>query len=66
MARTHYGCELFLFAKRPGYGVIFRPVVFSPRQWNARLEKENSRLKRLVAELALDKQIRKDIAEGNF
>jgi putative transposase len=30
------------------------------------LEKENSKLKRLVAELALDKQILKDIAEGNF
>jgi transposase-like protein len=30
------------------------------------LEKENSRLKRLVAELSLDKQILKDIAEGNL
>jgi transposase-like protein len=30
------------------------------------LEKENGKLKRLVAELALDKQILKDIAEGNF
>jgi transposase-like protein len=30
------------------------------------LEKENSKLKRLVADLALDKQILKDIAEGNF
>jgi putative transposase len=30
------------------------------------LEKENSKLKRLVAELSLDKQILKDIAEGNF
>ncbi len=30
------------------------------------LEKENGKLKRLVAELALDKQIVKDIAEGNF
>ena len=30
------------------------------------LEKENGKLKRLVAELSLDKQIRKDIAEGNF
>ena len=32
----------------------------------AKLEKENGKLKRLVAELALDKQILKDIAEGNF
>jgi hypothetical protein len=31
-----------------------------------KLEKENGKLKRLVAELALDKQILKDIAEGNF
>jgi hypothetical protein len=31
-----------------------------------KLEKENGKLKRLVAELSLDKQILKDIAEGNF
>jgi putative transposase len=30
------------------------------------LEKENGKLKLLVAELSLDKQILKDIAEGNF
>jgi putative transposase len=30
------------------------------------LEKENTRLKRLVAELSLEKQILKDVAEGNF
>jgi hypothetical protein len=30
------------------------------------LEKENGKLKRLVAELSLDKQILKDIAEENF
>ncbi len=30
------------------------------------LERENARLKRLVAELSLDKQILKDVAEGNF
>jgi hypothetical protein len=30
------------------------------------LEKENGKLKRLVAELALDKQILQDIASGNF
>jgi len=30
------------------------------------LEKENGKLKRLVAELSLDKQILKYIAEGNF
>lgn len=30
------------------------------------LEKENSRLKKLVADLSLDKAILKDVAEGNF
>ncbi len=30
------------------------------------LEKENTRLKRLVAELALEKQVLKDVAEGNL
>ena len=30
------------------------------------LEKENGKLKRLVAELSLGKQIQKDMAEGNF
>lgn len=30
------------------------------------LEQENSRLKRLVADLALDNQMLKEVAEGNF
>jgi hypothetical protein len=30
------------------------------------LEKENARLKRLVAELSLEKQVLKDVASGNF
>lgn len=30
------------------------------------LEKENARLKRLVADLSLDNAILKDVAEGNF
>ena len=30
------------------------------------LEKENTRLKRLVADLSLEKQVLKDIAEGNL
>jgi transposase-like protein len=30
------------------------------------LEKENARLKKLVADLSLDKQILKEAAEGNF
>jgi putative transposase len=31
-----------------------------------KLEKENARLKRTIADLALDKQILKQAAEGNF
>ena len=30
------------------------------------LERENSRLKRLVADLSVEKQVLKDIASGNF
>ena len=30
------------------------------------LEKENSRLKRLVAELSLEKQVLRDVAQGSF
>jgi len=30
------------------------------------LEKENSRLKRLVAELSLEKQVLRDVAQGNL
>jgi putative transposase len=30
------------------------------------LERENTRLKRLVAELSLEKQVLKDVAAGNF
>jgi transposase-like protein len=30
------------------------------------LEKENSRLKRLVAELSLEKQVLREVAQGNY
>ena len=30
------------------------------------LEKENSRLKRLVADLSLEKQVLREVAQGNF
>ena len=30
------------------------------------LEKENGRLRRLVAELSLEKQVLRDVAQGNF
>jgi hypothetical protein len=38
----------------------------SPEQVLNKLERENVRLKRTVADLALDKQILKEAAEGNF
>jgi uncharacterized protein (DUF3084 family) len=30
------------------------------------LEKENARLKRVVSDLALEKQVLRDVAQGNF
>lgn len=30
------------------------------------LEKENARLKRVAADLALEKQVLRDVAQGNF
>ena len=35
-------------------------------KWLKELEKENSRLKRLVAELSLEKQVLREVAQGNF
>jgi putative transposase len=35
-------------------------------RWLKELEQENLKLKRLVAELSLDKLVLKDIASGNF
>ena len=41
-------------------------MIMQGRQRLDELEKENTRLKRLVAELSLEKQVLKDVAEGNF
>jgi len=35
-------------------------------KWLKELERENAILKRLVGELSLEKQVLKDVAEGNF
>ena len=35
-------------------------------RWLKALERENARLKKLVADLSLDKAILKEAAEGNF
>ena len=47
---------------RKGYGGLKREQAKRLKE----LEKENGRLKRLVAELSLEKQVLKDVAEGNF
>ena len=45
---------------------LFQPQDCKQRLWEVQLERENARLKRTVADLALDKQILKEAAEGNF
>ena len=42
------------------------PAVENYDQWLEELEKENVRLKKLVAELSLDKDILKEAVRGNF
>jgi len=40
--------------------------LYGHRSTLTELEKENSRLRRLVTELSLEKQVLKDVASGNF
>ncbi len=47
---------------RKGYGGL--PIAQAKRLKD--LEKENARLKRLVADLSLEKQVLRDIASGNL
>ena len=44
----------------------FGGLKLDPAKRLKELEKENSRLKRLVAELSLEKQVRRDVAQGNY
>ena len=55
-------CEQTLIRWRKGYGGL---RVDQARRFKE-LEKENIRLKRLVADLSLDKAILKDAASGNL
>ena len=48
---------------RPLYAIILE--AWNPRRLKG-LERENARLKRVVADLSLEKAILKDVAEGNF
>ena len=44
----------------------FGGLKLDPAKRMKELERENAKLKRLVAELSLEKQILKDVASGNF
>ncbi len=44
----------------------FGGLKLDPAKRLKELEKENSRLKRLVAELSLEKQVLREVAQGNF
>ena len=44
----------------------FGGLKLGPAKRLKQLERENAKLKRLVEELSLEKQILKDVAEGNF
>ena len=44
----------------------FGGLKLDPARRLKELEKENGRLKRLVAELSLEKQVLREVAQGNF
>jgi len=48
------------------WGKEFDGLKLDQSKLRKELEKENSKLKRLVAESSLEKQVLKDISEGNF
>ena len=54
--------EVTYYRWRKRYADVGKPEVQRLRE----LEKENARLKRLVAELALDNDILKEVARGKF
>ena len=54
--------EVTYYRWRQGYGGMSAPQARRLKE----LERENARLRRAVADLALDKQILKEAAEGNF
>jgi cell division protein FtsB len=71
----HQQCNLQVCVRDNGAGGFLRPARFfcsiglfqvDQAKRLKELEQENSKLKRLVAELSLDKQILQDIARGNF
>ena len=62
VARSLGVSEVTLHRWRAEYGAMDRDAVRRMKE----LEKENGRLKRLVADLSLEKQVLKDIASGNL
>ncbi len=56
--------EVTYYRWRQEYGGMSAPQ--ARRLKELELERENARLRRTVADLALDKQILKEAAEGNF
>jgi putative transposase len=62
VARSLGVSEVTLHRWRAGYGAADRDAVRRLKE----LEKENARLKRLVAEKELDIQILKEVAKGEF
>ncbi|MBM3466140.1 MAG: transposase [Armatimonadetes bacterium] len=62
VARSLGVSEVTLYRWRAEYGAVDRDAVRRLKE----LEKENARLKRLVAEKELDIQILKEVAKGEF
>ena len=61
-AREEGSCEQTYYRWRKEFGGLKLDQAKRLKE----LEKENSRLKRLVAELSLEKQVLREVAQGNF
>ena len=66
VARSLGVSEVTLHRWRAEYGAVDRDAVRRMKELEKELEKENARLKRLVADQQLDIQILKEIAKGEF
>jgi len=62
MARMRYSAEEIVNKLRREYGGLKTDQAKRFKQ----LEQENARLKKLVADLSLDKAMLQDVARGNF
>jgi hypothetical protein len=57
---------LVIDGQSEGHGVTPIDLSTKPGQPQTQLEKENARLKKLLAEAELEKAMLKDLAEGHF